>query len=527
MKELKLEELTTRQKLGMTMTALMTGTDEENVEYVLGLIRDHALGAVWINWPAAERNALLAKVKETADYPILIMCDAEGGMSNLRIGKHNAIGCSGRPELAYIFGKVIGVTARELGYNAVCDPILDLCDGNFLCGQTIRSIGGDKYKVTELAKAEARGFHDSGILTIGKHYPGTCESALKMDSHMAELTSEMTLEELLDKNLYPYLELLKEDLLDGIMTEHARFVNIDPEYPASLSSKMIGILRERGFDGISITDALTMMGVVAKYGRKGSIGLSVANGNDLALPYGKNHKEAYEYLCEFYDEGKISDERLDEAVSRVLAAQHKTLAEPKHTSLTQEDYDDFERMNTETTYAITDDGVPVALGNDKQHLFVILTETPVDIARRNDVIVDTLDKDWYHTVSMVEKLEKFYPDCGAIAISAYPAAAEVKAVLEKATHYDDVIFITFFNSTAYIGKECFTSRIISTMEALQITNKISTIIHFGNPYLLEDVPHIPRVIVGTTASNNLVPTFEVLAGVREPKGVPTYNIKLK
>ena len=44
MKELKLEELTTRQKLGMTMTALMTGTDEENVEYVLGLIRDHALG---------------------------------------------------------------------------------------------------------------------------------------------------------------------------------------------------------------------------------------------------------------------------------------------------------------------------------------------------------------------------------------------------------------------------------------------------------------------------------------------------
>ena len=166
MKELKLEELTTRQKLGMTMTALMTGTDEENVEYVLGLIRDHALGAVWINWPAAERNALLAKVKETADYPILIMCDAEGGMSNLRIGKHNAIGCSGRPELAYIFGKVIGVTARSLGYNAVCDPILDLCDGNFLCGQTIRSIGGDKYKVTELAKAEGNTYSTLTFFTF-------------------------------------------------------------------------------------------------------------------------------------------------------------------------------------------------------------------------------------------------------------------------------------------------------------------------------------------------------------------------
>ena len=112
-------------------------------------------------------------------------------------------------------------------------------------------------------------------------------------------------------------------------------------------------------------------------------------------------------------------------------------------------------------------------------------------------------------------------------ISIFPASAEIKNVLEMATHYDDVIFITFFNSTAYIGKEFFTSRILSTMEALQITNKISTIVHFGNPFLLEDVPHVPRIIVGTTGSNNLMPTFEVLAGVREPKGVPTYNIKLK
>lgn len=527
MKELKIEELSVRQKIGMTLTALLTATSDENIEYVLDLIRNHSIGAVWINWPDARRNELLKRVKEAADYPILIFCDAEGGISNLRIGKHNAIGCSGRADLAYTFGKVIGVTARQLGYNAVCDPILDLADGNYLCGQTIRSLGGDKYKVTELAKAEAKGFHDSGILTFGKHYPGTTEMALKMDSHMAELTSEMTEAELLDKNLYPYLELIKEDLLDGIMTEHSRFVNIDPDYPASLSKKMIGILRDRGFDGVSITDALTMMGVVAKFGKLNSVALSVANGNDLALPYGKDHKEVYEHMCKFYEEGNLPDERLDEAVRRVLAAQSKTLAEPKFTKLTQEDYDNFEKMNTETTFAYTDDGVSVALGNDKKHLFVILTETALDISRRDEVIVDTLDKDWYHTVSMVQKLESYYPDCGATTISIFPASAEIKNVLEMATHYDDVIFITFFNSTAYIGKECFTSRILSTMEALQITNKISTIVHFGNPFLLEDVPHVPRIIVGTTGSNNLMPTFEVLAGVREPKGVPTYNIKLK
>lgn len=509
------------------MTALMTGTSDENVEYILGMIKEHALGAVWINWSAKNRNELLAKVKEAADYPILVMCDAEGGMSGYRIGKHNAIGCADREELAYAFGKVIGVTARKLGYNTVCDPILDIVEGNALCGATIRSVGSNKYRVTELSRAEARGFHDSGILTVAKHYPGGAETDLLFDSHMAEVSSEMTEEELLDKNLYPYLELSRDGLLDGIMTKHARFNKIDPDYPASLSPKMINLIRDRGFDGFTITDALTMMGVVAKFGRKNIVGLSIANGNDLSLPYGNDHREAYQYLCEFYDAGRLPDWRLDEAVSRVLAAQHKTLTVPKHTSLSSEDYADFKRLNTDTTFAYTDEGTPVALDRDKKHLFVILTETPVDISRRDEVIVDTLDKDWYHVMAIVEKLQGFYPDCGAATLSILPPPAETKDVLAKALDYDDVVFITFFNSAAYIGKEAFTTRVISLMEALQVTDRISTVVHFGNPYVLEDIPHVPRIIVGTTGADNMVPTFEVLAGVRKPLGVPTYNIQLK
>ena len=527
MKELKLEELTTRQKLGMTMTALMSATTPENEEYILDLIREHALGAVWINWPSPRRNELLAKVKATADYPILIMVDAEGGMANLRIGKHNAIGCADREDLAYAFGKVVGVTARKLGYNTVCDPILDIVSGNALCGATIRSVGSDKYRVTELSRAEARGFHDSGILTVAKHYPGEAETDLLYDSHMAEVSSEMTEEDLLNKNLYPYMELSRDGLLDGIMTKHARFNKIDPDYPASLSKKMIGMIRDRGFDGFTITDALTMMGVVAKFGKKNIAGLAIANGNDLSLPYGKDHKEAFENLCEFYEAGKLPDDRLDEAVSRVLAAQHKTLIAPKITELSAEDYADFNRLNTDTTFAYTDEGTPVALSADKKHLLVILTETPVDISRRDEVVVDTMDKDWYHVMSIVEKLQSFYPDCGATTLSILPPPAETKDVLAKALDYDDVVFITFFNSAAYIGKEAFTTRVISLMEALQVTDRISTVVHFGNPYVLEDLPHIPRVIVGTTGADNMVPTFEVLAGKREPLGVPTYNIKLK
>ena len=108
---------------------------------------------------------------------------------------------------------------------------------------------------------------------------------------MAETSSEATVEELLDYNLYPYKYLIDRGLLDGVMTEHTRFSSIDNVYPASLSKPVIDIIRDRlNFDGFCVTDALTMMGVVTKFGYDNSKGLSIAAGNDLALVWG-NAKE--------------------------------------------------------------------------------------------------------------------------------------------------------------------------------------------------------------------------------------------
>ena len=527
MKELKLQDLNTRQKLGMSMIALVTKKEPDRLEYALDMIRNHSLGGIWVNFVTPGRDEIIQKIREAADYPILIMCDAEGGMCDLRVGRHNAIGCTDSEELAYAFGKVTAVTARNLGYNVICDPILDMAYGNCVCGMNARALGHDKYKVARLAKAEARGFHDGGIMTIAKHYPGFAGTEAYIDSHMAESTSHATKEELIETNLYPYIELIKEGLLDGIMTKHARFINIDPDYPASLSQKMINIIRELGFEGIAITDALTMMGVVAKFGRRNSIGLAVANGNDMALPYQSHPQREYEMLCECYDEGMIADSRLDEAVSRVLAAQHKTLAPPKYTQLTDEDYTTFDRINRESTFAYTDKGVPVTLEREGRHLFVISTEKAMDINTRDQVIVDTLNKDWYRPYDIAEKIRTLYPNSGITTLSIFPSSSETYQFLNQTIEYDDVVFITFFNSAAYIGRECLSSRVISVMEALQVTNRISTVIHFGNPFVLEDLPHVPRILVGTISADNTQYTLDILAGNLPAKGIPVYPIRLK
>ena len=84
MKELKLSELTTKQKLGMTLIARVY---DGNIDYVVEQIKAHSLGGAWITQGEKNRDALMKAVKDAADYPILIMCDVEHGFDEYTIGR--------------------------------------------------------------------------------------------------------------------------------------------------------------------------------------------------------------------------------------------------------------------------------------------------------------------------------------------------------------------------------------------------------------------------------------------------------
>ncbi len=531
-KELKFEELTIEQKIGMVTCALISGWNRtpESDQFALDLIKNHALGCLWVN-PSKENFEFIKKVKEIADYPLLIVTDAESGFGEYQIGRHNALGMTDSIELAYEFGKVTAIGARQKGYNVVCDPVVDIAPGKSICGGNIRSLGSDKKKIATLAKAIARGMHDGGVLTVAKHYPSATKSnygGRLIDSHMAETASPLTKEELIDQCLYPYIELMKEGLMDGIMTGHCRLPNIDPDYPASLSKKVIGIIRELGFDGFAITDALSMMGIVAKFGDTDSKGLSVENGNDLALVWTSDVKKGYDAVYDCYKKGILSDERLDEATKIILAAQHKVFElEPKFTEITTEDAAAIEKISTDSVYAKTDDNVPVSISKDGNHLFIVLTDNDTDISDDGKVDVDTFSGGWYYPGKIMEKIETLFPNSETLAIREFPSGWNICCALEKAVKFDDVVFVSFKDSAAYLGREEFTPRIISMIEAMQVSNQVSTVVHFGNPYTLEALPHIPRIIIGGAALKNTLAAFDVLAGDYPAKGVLTYDVNFE
>lgn len=527
-KELKLEELTLEQKLGMSFIMECWDADGYDNDYVEDLIKNHALGGIWIAPNGEKSRALLKRLKDAADYPLLVFTDAEKGWRDYEIGSQNTVGMTDSEELAYAFGKVTAIGAAEEGYNVICSPVLDMFDRRAVCGGNVRSLGSDREKVARLAAAEARGMHDGGVLTVAKHYPGTAETEAEIDSHMGETFSERTLEELLDYNLYPYLELIREDLLDGVMLRHSRFPKIDPDYPASLSAEHIKLIRARGFDGFAMTDALCMMGVVAKYGRKHSVGLAVGNAGAVALPFHKSAREILSWLRECYEEGIITDEKLDAVVSDVLRAQHKVaIMQPKFEEITDADAKAIARINNDFIFAKCDEGVSVTLDRDAAHFFAILTESEVGVDASDRVAVDTMGTDWYHPYRIAERLKELFPNSKTAYISEYPKPGRVSRFLSESMDCGDVVFVTFTNTRCYAGRECLTPRIVSMMEAMQVSGRISTLLHFGNPYVAEDVPHVSRVIIGSPSAMSVEAGLDVLAGEKKAAGVLTYDIKLK
>lgn len=527
MKELKFEELSVEQKIGMVTCCMIDPWDRrpETDEFIYEKIRNHALGCVWVYRTIPDFEEVMAKIKEIADYPLLIIDDAEKGIDHYLIGWQNALGMVDSEELAYEFGKVTAISARKKGFNVICNPILDMAKGAKAACGNLRTLGSDKHRVAALAAAMARGMHDGGILTVGKHYP-SAETEGLIDSHMAESCSYVTKEELLDYNLFPYLELMKENLLDGIMTGHCRLPNIDPDHPASLSKKVIEIIREQGFDGFAITDGLTMMGIVAKFGYVESQGLAVENGNDIALASG-GFRAGYDAVYECYKKGILTDERLDQATKRVLAAQHKVYEmEPKYTEITQDDIDAIKKINTDSIYAKVDDGLGTSVSRDGKHLFIVIADDGT-IIKEGRPAIDTFSNNWYDPVRIIKRLEELFPNSEAIAIREFPSPVNNNHTLHKAVDFDDVVFITYVRTGAYVGREEFTPPMVSLMESMLVSNQLSTVVHFGTPYALEVLPHIPRLLIGTCSQANVMATLEVLAGNYPAKGKLTCSVNLK
>lgn len=514
--------MTLEQKIGMVLCARRFR--EDDIEFVKELVKKRALGSMQL---PAYKPEIIEEILSVADYPIIVVNDTESGFPTTTLPKTPLISlaATGKREYYEAYAKGIVRDGKKAGFNATWGPVIDILHGDGPCS-VHRKLSDDAEKIGETAEIIAQVFKDNGYLSCGKHYPGGGKG-LPLDTHMTEGICYDTKEDLLNRDLLPYKYLLEKELLPSVMVGHTVYPNIDPDYPASLSKKVNDIIREMGFDGVLFTDSFAMMGILQKYGEENIYGMAIAAGIDNILPnYRTAVKDVYDMLMQNYKDGVFTIERLNEAVRRVLKAQEFVGSKPLNpTPFTDKDEETLHNIARDCITAVTDEGVLAKLddGNDEDKLFVVLKES----STLNEIGEEVTFGAWYSSQRVADKIKEVFPKSEIVFLPEFSQAHENEKVLLAATRHKEVIFVTFCNTAAYLGTDGLTRRTESVLNALIHSNKVSAVVHFGNPFALKNIFHAKRILFGYHIPESQQHAFDVLKGTIEAKGTLPYKVDLQ
>lgn len=263
---------------------------------------------------------------EVEGLPLFTCIDEEGGRV-ARIGSNAAfgvdrIGCMRNVkdvDEAYAAGATIGAYLSKLGFNLDFAPDADVLTNkdNSVIGD--RSFGEDPDRVTELAAAVSDGLHSQKVLSTFKHFPG--HGATLADTHEGFAYTDKTYEELLKSEWKPFMAA-GEKGVDVVMVAHISVPKVTgDDTPCTLSKKMItDVLRnDLGYEGIIVTDALNMGAITQKYDSAQASVMALDAGVDMLL-MPQDFKQAVQGILKAVKEGEISEERIDEALRRIIKA---------------------------------------------------------------------------------------------------------------------------------------------------------------------------------------------------------------
>ncbi len=280
----------------------------------LGIVKSQAYPTAVLN------NQLQSKSK----LPLLIGADFERGTA-MRLDEGTsfptamALAAGGDSKDAYTMGKITALESRAVGVHWIYAPDADVNNnpGNPIINT--RSFGEDPARVAEFVSAFVRGVEENALATA-KHFPGHGDTAA--DSHVDLPVIRADRARLNTLELVPFRAAISSGA-SSIMTGHLNVpvLELDPNTPATLSRNILtGLLREElGYQGLIVTDAMDMGGITVRYAPgEAAVRAVVAGVDALLMPPVPD--AAFEALQAAVKSGRISKERLDSSVRRILQA---------------------------------------------------------------------------------------------------------------------------------------------------------------------------------------------------------------
>ncbi len=319
------------EKIGQLFFNMGSSRDED---YLKMTVNDYHIGGIRYNPGKAEeiheQNRIL---QENSKIPLIIACNTENGgdgacTDGTLIGSQTKIAATGNVNYAYELGRMANKEAAAIGCNLSFAPVSDILYNweNPVIG--LRTYGNDPKRVAAMTKAYLDGAHENpGFCCAAKHFPG--DGLDFRDQHVANSVNTMSCEEW-DSTFGMVYQNLIDNGLEAIMAGHimqpayARYFNptiTDEEMmPATLSPELIqGLLREKlKFNGMVLTDASHMVGLTCRMKRSDVLPAAIAAGVDMFLFFNEM-EEDFASMKQGVLDGRISEERLDDALHRILA----------------------------------------------------------------------------------------------------------------------------------------------------------------------------------------------------------------
>jgi beta-N-acetylhexosaminidase len=480
-------------------------------------------------------------LQENSSIPLLLAANLESGGDGIGnegtfFGRQIQVAASDNVEQAYRLGLISGREGAAVGCNWSFAPVVDI-DMNFSNPITnVRTYGSSKERVLAMASAYMKGCQENGVAVSIKHFPG--DGVDDRDQHLLSSVNSLSVEEWDDTYGYVYKNMIErgaKTVMAGHIRQPAYTRYFTPDIkdedimPGSLSKELLqGLLRGKlGFNGMIVTDATSMVGFAAMGRREELVPKAIAAGCDMIL-FTKDLDEDYESMKKGVENGTITPERLDEAVTRILATKaslglhvkqkNNTLMPPKEglSVLKCEEH-------IKWAYELSDESI--TLVKNKENLIPVTSQK----YKRAMVIVigDVISASGKPAVGnlFIDELKK-----AGFEVERFDAEKHGKLFyngpVKKLREQYDIVFY-FANIKTASNQTTVRINWLPPMglDAPWFVKEIPTVfISIANPYHLQDVPMVGTYINAYTANEfNPKVLVEKIIGKSEFKGKSPNN----
>ena len=500
--EQTLSTLSLEEKIGQLICADITADyiteDNPRFQNWVRLARDYCIGGfVLYGGTPLDVAHILNRLQKEAELPLLMSADFEGGPGQQIKGASEfpanmAFAAAGSEGLMYRAASLGGVEGRAMGIHLTYTPVVDISVRPENPSESVRSFGGDLDLLGRLVKAYVKGYHDSGMLTTAKHFPGRGD--IEVFPEFPEFRFINKPAEMVESQEFRAFKLAIDAGVDFVMSEHIAVPSVaeGSSLPASVEGRLVtGWLKDKlGFKGVLTTDDLWYDHVIQRFGPVEVALKALEAGHDVLLKP-KDPETVIKGAAEAVTSGRISESRIDHSVLKMLILKARL-------GLHKNRLVDKDRVN--------------ALVGTPAHLAVVqeVADRSVTLLKNEDVLPlkDTGMKniinicvqkyaDDSSPAVLSAKLSAAFPGIRNYVLRSDTDPAVHDTILSAAREADLVILSLFVQRTRQADTAPFLENDLKFLKELFKTGPKSIVaMSYGNPFLIRKIAEVPSFLVG-------------------------------